>query len=157
MLSYHFCWSFQPTRPLSLVISICSLSTVHVYEDVELSFVYKHFSLFPFLLFSFLLSSPLCTVFFISLAAESVDTKMNFNNLLMMYQEQGSSPDSSEEDGSSFSMLPHLADLVSYSIQKVIGFAKMIPGFRLVCVHVRLSFVVWRGSALWDHNILFVM
>ncbi|KAM8757028.1 vitamin D3 receptor B [Acanthopagrus latus] len=61
---------------------------------------------------------------------ESVDTKMNFNNLLMMYQEQGSSPDSSEEEGSSFSMLPHLADLVSYSIQKVIGFAKMIPGFR---------------------------
>eukprot|EP00064_Thunnus_orientalis_P005619 superscaffoldBa00000560_g5633 len=59
---------------------------------------------------------------------ESVDTKMNFNNLLMMYQEQGSSPDSSEEEGSSFSMLPHLADLVSYSIQKVIGFAKMIPG-----------------------------
>ncbi|KAM7401851.1 hypothetical protein PAMP_017128 [Pampus punctatissimus] len=35
---------------------------------------------------------------------ESVDTKMNFNNLLMMYQEQGSSPDSSEEEGSSFSM-----------------------------------------------------
>uniref|UniRef100_A0A8C3RW16 Vitamin D receptor n=1 Tax=Chelydra serpentina TaxID=8475 RepID=A0A8C3RW16_CHESE len=31
---------------------------------------------------------------------------------------------------SPFSMLPHLADLVSYSIQKVIGFAKMIPGFR---------------------------
>ncbi|KAG7229708.1 hypothetical protein INR49_012503 [Caranx melampygus] len=61
---------------------------------------------------------------------ESVDTKMNLNNLLMMYQEQGSSPDSSEEEGSSFSMLPHLADLVSYSIQKVIGFAKMIPGFR---------------------------
>ncbi|KAK7916389.1 hypothetical protein WMY93_012150 [Mugilogobius chulae] len=58
------------------------------------------------------------------------DTKMNFNNLLMMYQEQGSSPESSEEEGSSFSMLPHLADLVSYSIQKVIGFAKMIPGFR---------------------------
>ena len=57
---------------------------------------------------------------------------MNFNNLLMMYQEQGSSPDSSEEEGSSFSMLPHLADLVSYSIQKVIGFAKMIPGFRCV-------------------------
>ncbi|XP_075706242.1 vitamin D3 receptor [Rhinoderma darwinii] len=28
------------------------------------------------------------------------------------------------------SMLPHVADLVSYSIQKVIGFAKMIPGFR---------------------------
>ncbi|XP_067881141.1 vitamin D3 receptor-like [Heterodontus francisci] len=29
-----------------------------------------------------------------------------------------------------FSMLPHLADLVSYSIQKVVGFAKAIPGFR---------------------------
>ncbi|XP_070766320.1 vitamin D3 receptor A isoform X2 [Enoplosus armatus] len=39
------------------------------------------------------------------------------------------SPDSSEED-TKLSMLPHLADLVSYSIQKVIGFAKMIPGFR---------------------------
>lgn len=33
-------------------------------------------------------------------------------------------------DLSPLSMLPHLADLVSYSIQKVIGFAKMIPGFR---------------------------
>ncbi|XP_043939808.1 vitamin D3 receptor [Protopterus annectens] len=33
-------------------------------------------------------------------------------------------------DQASLSMLPHLADLVSYSIQKVIGFAKMIPGFR---------------------------
>ncbi|XP_063149875.1 vitamin D3 receptor isoform X2 [Candoia aspera] len=33
-------------------------------------------------------------------------------------------------DFSRLSMLPHLADLVSYSIQKVIGFAKMIPGFR---------------------------
>uniref|UniRef100_A0A3Q2Z907 Vitamin D receptor b n=1 Tax=Hippocampus comes TaxID=109280 RepID=A0A3Q2Z907_HIPCM len=62
--------------------------------------------------------------------SQSVDTKMNLNNLMMMYQEQGSSPDSSEEEASSFSMLPHLADLVSYSIQKVIGFAKMIPGFR---------------------------
>ncbi|XP_056418718.1 vitamin D3 receptor [Hyla sarda] len=38
---------------------------------------------------------------------------------------------SSSSPGGSFelSMLPHLADLVSYSIQKVIGFAKMIPGF----------------------------
>ncbi|XP_028308524.1 vitamin D3 receptor B isoform X1 [Gouania willdenowi] len=60
---------------------------------------------------------------------ESVDTKMNFTNLLMMYQDGASSPDSSEED-TKLSMLPHLADLVSYSIQKVIGFAKMIPGFR---------------------------
>uniref|UniRef100_A0AAQ5Z7M5 Vitamin D receptor n=1 Tax=Amphiprion ocellaris TaxID=80972 RepID=A0AAQ5Z7M5_AMPOC len=60
---------------------------------------------------------------------ESVDTKMNFSSLLMMYQDGASSPDSSEED-TKLSMLPHLADLVSYSIQKVIGFAKMIPGFR---------------------------
>ncbi|KAK5623564.1 hypothetical protein CRENBAI_012082 [Crenichthys baileyi] len=60
---------------------------------------------------------------------ESVDTKMNFSNLLMMYQDGASSPDSCEED-TKLSMLPHLADLVSYSIQKVIGFAKMIPGFR---------------------------
>ncbi|XP_062316312.1 vitamin D3 receptor A isoform X2 [Osmerus eperlanus] len=63
---------------------------------------------------------------------ESVDTKlMNFSSLLMMYQDSaGGSPDSSEERNSKLSMLPHLADLVSYSIQKVIGFAKMIPGFR---------------------------
>ncbi|XP_038579321.1 vitamin D3 receptor A [Micropterus salmoides] len=60
---------------------------------------------------------------------ESVDTKMNLSNLLMMYQDGASSPDSSEDD-TKLSMLPHLADLVSYSIQKVIGFAKMIPGFR---------------------------
>uniref|UniRef100_A0A8C4EBH9 Vitamin D receptor n=2 Tax=Dicentrarchus labrax TaxID=13489 RepID=A0A8C4EBH9_DICLA len=60
---------------------------------------------------------------------ESVETKMNFSSLLMMYQDGASSPDSSEED-TKLSMLPHLADLVSYSIQKVIGFAKMIPGFR---------------------------
>lgn len=46
-----------------------------------------------------------------------------------MYQDGVSSPDSSEEE-TKLSMLPHLADLVSYSIQKVIGFAKMIPGFR---------------------------
>ncbi|XP_063300863.1 vitamin D3 receptor [Pelobates fuscus] len=31
---------------------------------------------------------------------------------------------------SELSMLPHVADLVSYSIQKVVGFAKMIPGFQ---------------------------
>ncbi|XP_026188700.1 vitamin D3 receptor A isoform X2 [Mastacembelus armatus] len=60
---------------------------------------------------------------------ESADSKMNFNSLLMMYQDGTSSPDSREDD-TKLSMLPHLADLVSYSIQKVIGFAKMIPGFR---------------------------
>ncbi|XP_036446958.1 vitamin D3 receptor A isoform X1 [Colossoma macropomum] len=62
--------------------------------------------------------------------SESVDTKLNFSSLLSMYQEGTGSPDSSEDDTSRLSMLPHLADLVSYSIQKVIGFAKMIPGFR---------------------------
>uniref|UniRef100_A0A8C5LYG3 Vitamin D receptor n=1 Tax=Leptobrachium leishanense TaxID=445787 RepID=A0A8C5LYG3_9ANUR len=36
----------------------------------------------------------------------------------------------SENGSTDLTMLPHLADLVSYSIQKVIGFAKMIPGFR---------------------------
>uniref|UniRef100_A0A3B1JNZ0 Vitamin D receptor n=1 Tax=Astyanax mexicanus TaxID=7994 RepID=A0A3B1JNZ0_ASTMX len=55
---------------------------------------------------------------------------LNFSSLLSMYQEGTGSPDSSEDDNSRLSMLPHLADLVSYSIQKVIGFAKMIPGFR---------------------------
>lgn len=73
-----------------------------------------------------------CSSVLVLFTAESLENKMNFNNLLMMYHEQGSSPDSSEEEASSFSMLPHLADLVSYSIQKVIGFAKMIPGFRCV-------------------------
>ncbi len=63
-------------------------------------------------------------------SVESVDTKLNFSNLLMMYHDSSASPESSEEDNSRLSMLPHLADLVSYSIQKVIGFAKMIPGFR---------------------------
>lgn len=69
-------------------------------------------------------------MFSLSLAVESVDTKLNFSSLLMMYQDNGGSPDSGEDDPSRLSMLPHLADLVSYSIQKVIGFAKMIPGFR---------------------------
>lgn len=71
-----------------------------------------------------------------------------------MYQEQGSSPDSSEEEGSSFSMLPHLADLVSYSIQKVIGFAKMIPGFRFVCVHVKKVFhiSVFHSALVFNNN-----
>lgn len=126
------------------MVSLRSLSTECVCSRGSgvtlLCFIYEQFSLPSFLLssvffFSFLLPwSPLCSaLLYLSCpSAESVDTKMNLNNLLMMYQEQGSSPDSSEEEGSSFSMLPHLADLVSYSIQKVIGFAKMIPGFRCV-------------------------
>lgn len=52
----------------------------------------------------------------------------NFSNLYL--NEEDSDDPSMTLDLSQLSMLPHLADLVSYSIQKVIGFAKMIPGFR---------------------------
>ncbi|XP_051045734.1 vitamin D3 receptor isoform X1 [Phodopus roborovskii] len=52
----------------------------------------------------------------------------NFSNLDL--NEEDSDDPLVSLDLSQLSMLPHLADLVSYSIQKVIGFAKMIPGFR---------------------------
>uniref|UniRef100_A0A3P9MXR5 Vitamin D receptor n=1 Tax=Poecilia reticulata TaxID=8081 RepID=A0A3P9MXR5_POERE len=78
---------------------------------------------------------------------ESVDTKMNFSNLLMMYQDGASSPDSCEED-TKLSMLPHLADLVSYSIQKVIGFAKMIPGFRYEDLTAEDQIALLKSSAI---------
>lgn len=52
----------------------------------------------------------------------------SFSNLDL--NEDDSNDPSMTLDLSQLSMLPHLADLVSYSIQKVIGFAKMIPGFR---------------------------
>ncbi|KAF7485315.1 vitamin D3 receptor [Marmota monax] len=52
----------------------------------------------------------------------------NFSNLDL--SEEDPDDPSVTLDLSQLSMLPHLADLVSYSIQKVIGFAKMIPGFR---------------------------
>ncbi|NXY79473.1 VDR protein, partial [Glareola pratincola] len=58
---------------------------------------------------------------------DSVEPKM-FSNLVLSEENDESS--SMNIDFSHLSMLPHLADLVSYSIQKVIGFAKMIPGFR---------------------------
>ncbi|XP_030054021.1 vitamin D3 receptor [Microcaecilia unicolor] len=51
-----------------------------------------------------------------------------FSYLLGNEESNDGSPDAASS--SHLSMLPHLADLVSYSIQKVIGFAKMIPGFR---------------------------
>lgn len=86
-----------------------------------------------------------------TLQTESVDTKMNLSSLLMMYQDGVSSPDSSEED-TKLSMLPHLADLVSYSIQKVIGFAKMIPGFRYkpwtAVIEFELRFLVQQNKKL---------
>uniref|UniRef100_A0A3B3HC16 Vitamin D receptor alpha n=1 Tax=Oryzias latipes TaxID=8090 RepID=A0A3B3HC16_ORYLA len=91
---------------------------------------YSDFSRFRVSPAHFFFSNPyLSSRLFTCHATESVDTKMNFSSLLMMYQDGVNSPDSSEED-TKLSMLPHLADLVSYSIQKVIGFAKMIPGFR---------------------------
>ncbi|NXA43835.1 VDR protein, partial [Eudromia elegans] len=58
---------------------------------------------------------------------ESVEPQM-FSNLALSEEDDKSS--SVNIDLSPLSMLPHVADLVSYSIQKVIGFAKMIPGFR---------------------------
>ncbi|XP_061419478.1 vitamin D3 receptor B-like [Lethenteron reissneri] len=48
--------------------------------------------------------------------------------------------------GDELSMLPHLADLVSYSIQKVIGFAKMIPGFKELCTEDQISLL--KASAI---------
>uniref|UniRef100_A0A8C9EIM1 Vitamin D receptor n=1 Tax=Pavo cristatus TaxID=9049 RepID=A0A8C9EIM1_PAVCR len=58
---------------------------------------------------------------------ESMEPQM-FSNLDLS-EESDESPSMSIELPH-LPMLPHLADLVSYSIQKVIGFAKMIPGFR---------------------------
>lgn len=57
----------------------------------------------------------------------SPDSRM-FSNLEL--NEDSDESASMALDFSHLTMLPHLADLVSYSIQKVIGFAKMIPGFK---------------------------
>ncbi|KAJ6656167.1 hypothetical protein lerEdw1_004084, partial [Lerista edwardsae] len=57
----------------------------------------------------------------------SPDSRM-FSNLEL--NEDSDESSSMALDFSHLTMLPHLADLVSYSIQKVIGFAKMIPGFK---------------------------
>ncbi|XP_050781887.1 vitamin D3 receptor [Gopherus flavomarginatus] len=58
---------------------------------------------------------------------ECVENRM-FSNMALNEDSDRSPP--MDINLSHLSMLPHLADLVSYSIQKVIGFAKMIPGFR---------------------------
>ncbi|NWW38562.1 VDR protein, partial [Panurus biarmicus] len=63
----------------------------------------------------------------VSLCADSVEPPP-FPSLALPEEQDESS--SINLEFSQLSMLPHLADLVSYSIQKVIGFAKMIPGFR---------------------------
>ncbi|NWV29311.1 VDR protein, partial [Origma solitaria] len=70
----------------------------------------------------FLLSAPRAL-----LSADSLEPPM-FSSLVLAEEQDESS--SMNLEFSQLSMLPHLADLVSYSIQKVIGFAKMIPGFR---------------------------
>ncbi|XP_072927192.1 vitamin D3 receptor-like isoform X2 [Hemitrygon akajei] len=60
--------------------------------------------------------------------------------------------DNDDDDGRNskevkeLSMLPHLADLVSYSIQKVIGFAKAIPGFRELSTDDQISLL--KSSAI---------
>lgn len=63
----------------------------------------------------------------LSLSTDSVEPSP-FPSLELPEEQDESS--SMNLEFSQLSMLPHLADLVSYSIQKVIGFAKMIPGFR---------------------------
>ncbi|NXP94429.1 VDR protein, partial [Passerina amoena] len=61
-------------------------------------------------------------------------------------QEEQDKSSSVNLEFSQLSMLPHLADLVSYSIQKVIGFAKMIPGFRDLSVEDQI--VLLKCSAM---------
>ncbi|NXX48839.1 VDR protein, partial [Tricholaema leucomelas] len=74
---------------------------------------------------------------------ESVEPQM-FSNLMLGEESEESS--SVDLKFSRLSMLPHLADLVSYSIQKVIGFAKMIPGFRELAAEDQI--VLLKSSAI---------
>ncbi|XP_067832867.1 vitamin D3 receptor B-like [Heptranchias perlo] len=69
-------------------------------------------------------------------------TKSHFSNILGMNQDDSES----SKEFSDFTMLPHLADLVSYSIQKVIGFAKAIPGFRELSADDQISLL--KSSAI---------
>ncbi|NXS61990.1 VDR protein, partial [Brachypteracias leptosomus] len=79
----------------------------------------------------------------ISFSAESVEPQM-FSNLVLSEENDESS--SVNLEFSRLSMLPHVADLVSYSIQKVIGFAKMIPGFRDLAAEDQI--VLLKSSAI---------
>ncbi|NXI34226.1 VDR protein, partial [Galbula dea] len=74
---------------------------------------------------------------------ESVEPQM-FSSLVLSEENDESS--SMNLEFSRLSMLPHLADLVSYSIQKVIGFAKMIPGFRDLAAEDQI--VLLKSSAI---------
>ncbi|XP_051865304.1 vitamin D3 receptor-like [Pristis pectinata] len=69
-------------------------------------------------------------------------TKSHFSNIFGMHHDDcGISKEVPD-----FAMLPHLADLVSYSIQKVIGFAKAIPGFRELSADDQISLL--KSSAI---------
>ncbi|XP_065515826.1 vitamin D3 receptor isoform X2 [Lathamus discolor] len=74
--------------------------------------------------------------------SEPVEPQM-LSNLVL---EENDDTSSMSTDFSQLSMLPHLADLVSYSIQKVIGFAKMIPGFRDLAAEDQI--VLLKSSAI---------
>ncbi|XP_063997564.1 LOW QUALITY PROTEIN: vitamin D3 receptor-like [Pogoniulus pusillus] len=74
---------------------------------------------------------------------ESEEPQM-FSSLVLAEEAEESS--SVDLKFSRLSMLPHLADLVSYSIQKVIGFAKMIPGFRELAAEDQI--VLLKSSAI---------
>ncbi|NXI49900.1 VDR protein, partial [Chloroceryle aenea] len=78
-----------------------------------------------------------------SVFPESLEPQM-FSNLVLSEESDDSS--SMNIEFSRLSMLPHLADLVSYSIQKVIGFAKMIPGFRDLAAEDQI--VLLKSSAI---------
>ncbi|NXY20152.1 VDR protein, partial [Atrichornis clamosus] len=76
-------------------------------------------------------------------SADPVEPPM-FSKLALSEEQDESS--SVNVEFSQLSMLPHLADLVSYSIQKVIGFAKMIPGFRELSAEDQI--VLLKSSAI---------
>ncbi|XP_013910938.1 PREDICTED: vitamin D3 receptor [Thamnophis sirtalis] len=82
-----------------------------------------------------------------SFSDDSSDTS-SFSSEPMMFSSLELNDDSTSMsiDLSHLSMLPHLADLVSYSIQKVIGFAKMIPGFRSLTAEDQIALL--KSSAI---------
>ncbi|XP_032065280.1 vitamin D3 receptor isoform X2 [Thamnophis elegans] len=82
-----------------------------------------------------------------SFSDDSSDTS-SFSSEPMMFSSLELNDDSTSMsiDLSHLSMLPHLADLVSYSIQKVIGFAKTIPGFRSLTAEDQIALL--KSSAI---------
>ncbi|XP_041036120.1 vitamin D3 receptor B-like [Carcharodon carcharias] len=74
-------------------------------------------------------------------AGVSALTEAEFSNIFGLFNDFGSSRQLED-----FPMLPHLADLVSYSIQKVVSFAKAIPGFRELSADDQISLL--KSSAI---------